>query len=253
MVRIVLDYTLLSISTNSPPKITSDFRTQFTGWGSALRHEQMFHWLNFVSVKSGYHVQHKRNTDSDVRIRKYFVDVDGFRAETCQVYEFSGCFWHENDCTKCKKADTQVRRDRKKRTLEHNSYIEQQRYTIISITDHEFELWCQSDPELNRFIHSRKPPLFRDNHPFKRFTEAAILEAVRHDKLYGFVEVDIHVPDHLYDKFREMSPLFCTVSVPHSEWGPLMQSVAKEQRMYCKPWAQLAAWQQTKCCWPPLF
>ena len=209
----------------------------FTVSGSTLRHEQMFHWLNFVSLKSGYHIQHKRNTGSEVRIGKYFVD--GFCAETMQVHEFLGCFFHENNCTKCQKADTQVRRDRKKRTLERNAYIEQQGYTIISITDHEFEQWRQSDPELNRFVHSRTPPLFRDNHPFKRFTEAAILDAVRHDKLYGFVEVDIHVPDHLYEKFREMSPLFCTVSVPHSEWGPLMQSVAKEQRMSCKPRTQL--------------
>ena len=44
------------------------------------------------------------------------------------------------------------------------------------------------------------------------------------------------INNNLYDKFREMLPLFCTVSVPHSKWIiQLMQFVAKEQRMSCKP------------------
>ena len=121
--------------------------------GTTLRHEQMFHWLNFLLLKSGHNIQDKRNTGSVVWIGKYFVY--SFCAKTCKVYEYNGCYWHENDCTKCKKADTQLRRDCKKRTLECKAHIEQQGYPIISITDHEFEQWCLCDPELNQFVHAR--------------------------------------------------------------------------------------------------
>ncbi len=34
-----------------------------------------------------------------------------------------------------------------------------------------------------------------------------LIHDVLNDKLFGFVEVDIKVPDELYDKFSEMSPV----------------------------------------------
>ena len=33
-----------------------------------------------------------------------------------------------------------------------------------------------------------------------------MLSEVRHERLFGCVEVDIHVPDHLKEKFSEKSP-----------------------------------------------
>jgi hypothetical protein len=40
------------------------------------------------------------------------------------------------------------------------------------------------------------------------------MRGVRDGTLFGMLEVDIHVPHHLEDKFSEMSPLFCTTEVP---------------------------------------
>ena len=180
----------------------------FTVSGTTRHHEQMFHWMNFLSMNTGCNIQHKRNSGAEVKIGKYFVD--GFCALHRRAYEFQGCFWHENDCKICKKADTITRRKRKQYTTEHNAYIQQQGYTITIITDHEFENNCKTDPELNEFVRTRTPPFFRDNSPYKRFSEQDIINAVRSDYLYCFVETDIAVPDHLYDKFSELSPLFCT-------------------------------------------
>ena len=36
------------------------------------------------------------------------------------------------------------------------------------------------------------------------------------DKLFGFLQVDIHVPDNLKEKFSEFSPLFVVDSVPEN-------------------------------------
>ena len=209
----------------------------FTATGTSWRHEHMFLWMNFVAMKTGCKIQHKRNTGSEVKIGKYFVD--GFCAVHKEVFEYDGCYWHQNDCAKCKKADTAARRERKKYTVERSAYIQQQGYTLIKITDHEFEDQCKKDAELKRYIDTRMPPFFRDNSCFKRFTESAIIEAIQNEKLYGFAEVDIDIPDHLYQMFHEMPPLFCTVSVPFSEWGDLMQTVAQEQGLSLKPRTQL--------------
>ena len=44
-----------------------------------------------------------------------------------------------------------------------------------------------------------------------------VCDKVIKDELFGFLQVDIHVPDELLEKFSEFSPLF------------IVDSVAKEQ------------------------
>ena len=34
------------------------------------------------------------------------------------------------------------------------------------------------------------------------------------EKVFGFAQVDIEVPDELYDKFSEMTPLFVVQEIP---------------------------------------
>ena len=188
-------------------------------------------------MKSGCNILHQRNSGAEVKIGKYFAD--GVCLANRRVLEFEGCFWHENNCDIFKKADTVIRQKRKQYTTERNAYIQQQGYTITIITDHEFENNCKTDPQLKEFVHRRTPPFSRDNSRYKRFSEQDTINAVRSENLYGFVEVDISVPDHLYTRFCELSPIFCTVSLPHEEWGDLMQTVAEEQDLCKTPRTQL--------------
>ena len=37
------------------------------------------------------------------------------------------------------------------------------------------------------------------------------------DELFGFLQVDIHIPDELLEKFSEFSPLFVTEEVPEDQ------------------------------------
>ena len=48
-------------------------------------------------------------------------------------------------------------------------------------------------------------------------SEAEIIQNVLNDKLFGFFEVDIEVPDQLRDKFSEFCPLFVISEVPEDQ------------------------------------
>ena len=51
---------------------------------------------------------------------------------------------------------------------------------------------------------------------YKHITEYNIKDLINdvlNEKLFGFVEVDIKVPDELYDKFSEMSPIFKNITI----------------------------------------
>jgi hypothetical protein len=51
---------------------------------------------------------------------------------------------------------------------------------------------------------------------YKHISEYNIKDLIKdilNEKLFGFVEVDIKVPDELYDKFSEMSPIFKNITI----------------------------------------
>jgi hypothetical protein len=55
---------------------------------------------------------------------------------------------------------------------------------------------------------------------YKHITEYNIKDLINdvlNEKLFGFVEVDIKVPDELYDKFSEMSPIFKNIAIDSSK------------------------------------
>ena len=53
--------------------------------------------------------------------------------------------------------------------------------------------------------------------------------------LFGFLEVDIHVPDSLLSYFEEMPPLFYNTDVNYNDIGPFMQQYVKDQGLLEKP------------------
>lgn len=62
----------------------------------------------------------------------------------------------------------------------------------------------------------------------KTLTQSEIITAFRKQKIFGAVEVDIHVPDHLLDKFQEMSPIFCNANIPFESLGDFSQETVKK-------------------------
>ena len=61
-----------------------------------------------------------------------------------------------------------------------------------------------------------------------RLSETEILNMIKDGSLFGAVEVDIEVPDHLKDKFSEMTPIFKNVEVTEEHIGDYMREFLAE-------------------------
>ena len=195
-----------------------------------LRHEDMYHWMDYLRVTEGVNILHARNHHGEVRIGPYFLD--GYDPDTKTGYEFHGCYYH--GCSTCGHDETVEGKARLQRTQEREKYLREKVSHLRVIWEHEFKSCAKTDVRLKTFIQSRLPPFYRQR-PYGSVSESMLLDAVRSESLFGFLEVDIHVPDHLHDYFEEMSPLFCTTEVEFSDIGPFMQDYAREHAMSQKP------------------
>ena len=54
-----------------------------------------------------------------------------------------------------------------------------------------------------------------------------ILDAVRHEKLFACIECDIHVSEHLREKFL-LCPIFKNTEISREDIGEFMKSYAEE-------------------------
>ena len=61
------------------------------------------------------------------------------------------------------------------------------------------------------------------------------MSEVRHERLFGCVEVDIHVPDHLKEKFSEMCPIFKNTEISRADIGDFMKSYTEEHNIMAQP------------------
>ena len=202
-----------------------------TGWYTRRREENKFRpqqaqpfgqmavqWLTWESAKSGCTIRHQVN-GREKRIGKR--RVDGWCAETRTAYQFHGCFWH--GCPKCYdqnetnsvngKTMAVLLEDTKKNTAYLRRHV------------HVVEMWeCEWKRE-------RDPP------PRQKWqmTQNEILAAVIDGTLFGMIECDVRVPEHLQDHFAEMQPIFKNATVTRDDIGPYMRQYAEENDIMSTP------------------
>ena len=85
-----------------------------------------------------------------------------------------------------------------------------------------------------KFVQDRQPSFYK-KHKYDKVTEKQLLNAVMKEELFGFLEVDVHVPDELFHIFEEMSPIFCNADVGFKDIGPYMQQYICERNMSTNP------------------
>ena len=202
-----------------------------TGWYTRRREENKFRpqqaqpfgqmavqWLTWESAKSGCTIRHQVN-GREKRIGKR--RVDGWCAETRTAYQFHGCFWH--GCPKCYdqnetnsvngKTMAVLLEDTKKNTAYLRRHV------------HVVEMWeCEWKRE-------RDPP------PRQKWqmTQNEILAAVIDGTLFGMIECDVRVPEHLQDHFAEMQPIFKNTTVTRDDIGPFMRQYAVDHDIMSTP------------------
>ena len=80
---------------------------------------------------------------------------------------------------------------------------------IIGYDANGLYLYCSGD-----VMPCGKETLVVNKKPFEQKRIAKFSRGFLRGKVFGFVQVDIEVPDDLYDKFTEMSPLFVVQEIP---------------------------------------
>ena len=66
-------------------------------------------------------------------------------------------------------------------------------------------------------------------------TQQQIIAAVVDGTLFGMVECDVRVPEHLQDHFAEMQPIFKNANVSRDDIGPFMRNYAEEHDIMSTP------------------
>ena len=202
-----------------------------TGWYVRRREENGFRpqqaqpygqmavqWINCESDRTGCTIRHQAN-GREKRIGK--LPVDGWCAETRTAYQFHGCFWH--GCPKCyDQNETNPKNNKTMATLladtkKHTTYLRRHVKVV--------EMWeCDWKRE-------RDPP------PRQKWkmTQQQIIAAVVDGTLFGMVECDVRVPEHLQDHFAEMQPIFKNTTVTRDDIGPFMRQYTEEHDIMSTP------------------
>ena len=203
-----------------------------TGWYVRRHAENGFHpqqaqpygqmaiqWLTRESDRTGCTIRHQAN-GREKRIGK--LPIDGWCAQTRTAYQFHGCFWH--GCPKChtdpeetNKLNGKTMAELLANTKAHTAYLRRHVKVV--------EMWeCQWKRE-------RDPPRRQK----WGMTQQQIITAVVDGTLFGMVECDVRVPEHLQDHFAEMQPVFKNVTVTRDDIGPFMRQYAEENDIMSAP------------------
>ena len=175
-------------------------------------------WLTWESDRTGCTIRHQSN-GREKRVGKLLVD--GWCAETRTAYQFHGCYFH--GCTNCYepqetnalngKTMAKLLEDTKKNTAYLRRHVK-----VV-------EMW-----ECGWKRERAPPPRQKWN-----MTQQQIITAVVDGTLFGMVECDVRVPEHLQDHFAEMQPIFKNANVTRDDIGPFMRQYAEEHDIMSTP------------------
>ena len=226
-----------------------DFKPEYR-----LYNREMYDWMDFEAMTENITIWHARN-HGEQRVGKY--KLDGYCKETNTAYEFDGCYYHGCDiCYKNKvdpdnqgsKSKLEILQERRKATEDKRAYVESKNINYVSIRECRYkemvkisrkdpQRFSRGDPtksNLYSFVESRLPSFYR-KFRYGPTDESTIMWGLCNRFFFGMLEVDIEVPDHLHEKFAEMSPLFHTVDIPFEDIGEHMQKYVKDNLLSQQP------------------
>ena len=188
-----------------------------------------FGWLEYISKAKGIKIRHKYN-DTEFRVGRYGLPVDGYCAKTGTVYQFHGCAFHGHKCKLTKHINNHPYSgisfdDLAKDTRDKDRYIRLHGFNLVTIKECEWESILKSSQETKLFVQKI---LYRDMSSNITMTEDQIIQAIQDKTFFGLIECDIEVPDHLRDYFSEMTPIFKNISLSNKDLFQPMKSYATE-------------------------
>ena len=193
-------------------------------------------WLEWVAHEERIQIRHQLN-NTEKRIGGRKLPVDGFHAQTQTVYQFHGCYWHGHDCSLNRGKEFNEKRNKPmaellEETRANTEYIKSKGCRVVEMWECEWRGMKKTNRELQRFIATEVRRLLDQ---VKVMSPARILSEVRNERLFGCVEVDIRVPDHLKEKFSEMCPIFKNTEISRDDIGDFMKAYAEEHNIMAQP------------------
>ena len=175
--------------------------------------------------------------DTEKRIGERRIPVDGFHAPSQTVFQFRGCWWHGHDCYLTQGKEMNEKRQKPmaellKETKDISKYIVEQGYHLREIWECRWRRLKRTNSTVQQFLSTKfQRPLDHQ----KNLTKEKIIRAICDESLFGVVECDIRVPDHLKAKFSEMCPIFKNTEISREDIGEFMQAFAEEQNIMPQP------------------
>ena len=126
--------------------------------------------------------------------------------------------------------DTHIERGVKKRQQEEmrRDYIQQKGYQNVEMW--ECEWWSLYKTDASVKSHLRKN--FPDRRPL---SEEGLMQGIIDGRLFGYVQCDIELPEHLGDYFSNFPPIFKSTVVSRKDIGDLMNKYALKEGIMPQP------------------
>ena len=119
--------------------------------------------------------------------------VDGFCYHCNTVFEAMGCYYYYCPCQEARTSvtDTDFERVLKREQDEmRRDYLQQKGYQIVEMWECGWRSPYKTDASVKSHL--------RENFPYKRpSSEEKLLQGIIHGRLFGYVQCDIEVPEHL--------------------------------------------------------
>ena len=143
-----------------------------------------------------------------------------------------GCYFHYCPCQEARPSltDNEIMRGTKKREQDQmrKEDIQQKRYKII-------EMWECNCWELYRTDAAVKTHL-RINFPYQRhLSEERLMQEIKSRRLFGYLQCDLKVPEHLKSYFANFTPIFKSTVVSRNDIGGLMKENAEKEGFMSQP------------------
>ena len=140
-----------------------------------------------------------------------------------------GCYLHYCPCQEpCPfSTDNEIMRGIKKREEDQmrNEYIQQKGYKTTEMWEWEF---YRTDAPVRSYL--------RANFPYKgRLSEEQLWQGIIVGRLFGCVQCDIEVPEHLRDHFSNSPTNFKNTVVNRNDIGVLMNEYAEKEGIMPQP------------------
>ena len=199
------------------------FATGCRDWIDWLIHER-----NIV-IQSAFH-------GGERKIGSY--RVDGFCSELDTVFEFFGDYWHAHPdqfpdenalhpTIKDKDGNPLTVKDIRARDQHRVQDLRDKGYNVEIMWEKDWQALLTQRPEIKTYLAQHRT----FTHFKKYLSQDQIIKYIQDGHLFGFVECDIEVPDHLKEYFSEMTPIFKNTEVSLKDIGEFMQEYAKQHNI----------------------